>query len=158
MDARNQGEQLMKSWADTQQTLLTNWLGTVQGSGTNPGAAVWGQLVSAWQTSVQQTLDTQRKWIRTWTESVEGMAGKTGSAGELNEQVRMGQDLLLRWTEAQQQFWQLWFDAAKNLTSAQQSSETGMQTVQSLMQTWQDSVRKLMEMQSAWYSRWTLPR
>jgi hypothetical protein len=33
-----------------------------------------------------------------------------------------------------------------------------MQTVQSLMQTWQENVRKLMEMQSDWYRRWTLPR
>jgi hypothetical protein len=34
MDARNQGEQLMKSWAETQQSLLTNWLNVVQGGGT----------------------------------------------------------------------------------------------------------------------------
>ncbi len=158
MEARNQGEQFMKSWAETQQTLLTNWLNTVQSAGANPGAAVWNQMVTAWQTSVQQTLDAQKRWIHTWTESIESLAGKTGSSAELNQQVRLGQDLLLRWTEAQQQFWQLWFDAAKNLTSAQQSSETGVQTAQGLMQAWQENVRKLMELQADWFRRWTPPR
>ncbi len=158
MDARNQGEQLMKSWAETQQTLLTNWLNAVQGVGTSPGTALWGQLISAWQSSVQQTLEAQRKWIHTWTGSIESLAGKTTSSGELSEQVRQGQELLLRWTEAQQQFWQLWFDAAKNLTSVQQSSEAGAQTVQNLMQAWQENIRKLMELQADWVRRWTLPR
>lgn len=155
MDAGNQGEQLMKSWAESQQTLLTNWLNTVQNAGANPGAALWSQLVTAWQSSVQQTLDAQKKWISTWTESIGSLAGRNGSPEELNERVRQGQEMLLRWTEAQQQFWQIWFDAAKNLSSAQQSVEGSTQTAQGLMQAWQENTRKLMGLQSDWFRRWT---
>src|SRR5260370_31536579 len=98
-------ESLIKTWAETQQKLLTNWLDTMQRSGGAPGPELWTKTVEAWQTSVKETLDAQAEWTREWTET---LAKAKGTPEELRELARQGRDLFSRSDPTPRQHCQRW--------------------------------------------------
>src|SRR2546421_29898 len=67
MSERNPSENLINTWAQSQQKLLTNWLDTMQRFSGTASPELWTNTVDAWQASVKQTLDAQEEWIRQWT-------------------------------------------------------------------------------------------
>src|SRR5437764_11091751 len=106
------GEKLVKTWADTQQKLLTDWLNTVRGFGGAPTLELWKKTVDAWQSSVKETLDTQAEWTRQWTEM---LANAKGTPEEMGELARQGREQLQRWVEAERELWQGWFKIAREI-------------------------------------------
>ena len=142
---------LIKTWADTQQQLLTNWFDTMRGLGGMPSLATWRQTVEAWQKSVKETLDVQAEWTRNWTET---LATAPGTPEELRSLIRQGQEQMQRWIDAQRQIWQVWFDIVKDINVAMESG-TGVPTGKDLVQIWQDAVSKMINMQSSLVRQWT---
>jgi hypothetical protein len=151
MDESRPSANLIKTWADTQQQLLTNWFDTIRGLGGMPSLATWRQTVEAWQKSVNETLDVQAEWIRNWTET---LATAQGTPEELRSLIRQGQEQTQRWIDAQRQIWQVWFDIVKDINVAVEPG-TGVPTGKNLVQIWQDAVSKMMHMQSSLVQQWT---
>jgi hypothetical protein len=151
MDASQPSEQLFRTWAQSQQQLLTNWLDTVRSLGGSPGSQVWGKTMETWQTAVQQTLDAQAQWTREWSET---LLTTPGIPEDLRERVRQGQQELQRWTDAQRQLWQSWFDMIKGVGLGE-ASTTGAQTGQNLAQIWTETAQKMIDAQSQWIRLWT---
>jgi hypothetical protein len=112
MSEKSQEETLMASWAGAQQKMLVDWLDLLQGTEQPSRKMVWSETVKVWQSTVQETLDTQARWLRDWTGRVQVTSG---SPTELRKNVQQAQVLLLRWTEAQQHLWQDWFHLVQQL-------------------------------------------
>jgi len=142
-------ESLIKKWAETQQKLLTNWLDTMRRSGGAPGPELWTKTVEAWQTSVKETLDAQSEWTREWTET---LAKAKGTPEELRELARQGRDLFQRWTDAERQLWQGWFNIVRDINFR---PEPGTNPQAAMIQLWQESAHKMIDTQAALVQHWT---
>jgi hypothetical protein len=149
MSEKNTEESLVTTWADAQRKLLTGWLDLMQGTEGPSLMKVWNETVKAWQTTVQETLDAQARWLRDWTGRVQVTSG---SPTELRKNVQQAQVLLLRWTETQQHLWQEWFHLVQQLVPA---LEAGSQADERLLQTLRESGRAIVNAQSEWVRRWT---
>ena len=147
----NTGEQLVKTWAEAQQRLLTDWLHTVQGYSGTPTTELWTKTVDAWQASVKETLDAQSKWTHEWTER---MSRAKGTPEELSELVRQGQEQLKRWTDTERQIWQGWFEIVRSI-SARSMPGASMTGGSDLVQLWQESAHKMIDTQASLVRLWT---
>ena len=156
MSANMPGEQMMKAWAESQRQVLTNWLDMVRSSGAGgaiPDATVWNQTVDSWRTAVMNTLDAQAVWMRTWSDS---LTKAPGVPNEMQALIREGQENMERWSDAQRQLWQSWFDLMRETTkggargkaSADQAGET-------LVDLWTSTTRSLLDTQAEWVRRWS---
>ncbi len=96
MSNKNAEENLVKTWGETQQRLLTDWLDTLRRFGGTPTLELWRKTVDTWQTSVKETLDAQMDWTQQWTEA---LAKAKGTPEELRELAQEGREQLQRWTE-----------------------------------------------------------
>ncbi len=56
MSDKKTDEGLLKTWAESQQKLLTDWLETLRRLGGTPTLELWTKTVDAWQSSVKETL------------------------------------------------------------------------------------------------------
>jgi hypothetical protein len=151
MSESNTGERLIKTWSAAQQKLLTGWLDLVQRTEGTSRAVVWNETVIAWQTAVQETLDTQAEWLRDWSKRLQA---ELEVPPELRKNLQQEQELLLKWTETQQQLWQGWFDLVQKLAPLFEAG-TGFQVDEKLLPTWQEAARKMVEAQTEWVRRWT---
>ncbi|HET9978797.1 MAG TPA: hypothetical protein VFQ32_00025 [Ktedonobacterales bacterium] len=169
MSAGMSGEQMMKSWAEAQRQLLSNWLDMVRaagGSGAMPDAKVWNQTVDSWRTAVMNTLDAQSIWTRTWIDS---MLKTPGTPDGVQEMMRAGAGNIERWGEAQRELWQSWFDVmketAKTATQAAQGGQASTrgkasagqaaQAGEGLVDLWAATTRSLLDAQADWVRRWS---
>src|SRR6266852_8140816 len=149
MSERSPEETLMTSWADAQQKMLVGWIDLFKGTEQPSRKMVWSETVKAWQSTVQETLDTQARWLRDWT----GHAQVTsGSPTELRKNVQQAQVLLLRWTEAQQHLWQGWFHLVQQLGPL---LEAGSQADEHLLHTLRESGQAIINAQTEWVRHWT---
>jgi hypothetical protein len=144
MSERNQEESLVSTWADAQQKVLAGWLDLLQETQRPSRTVAWNETVKAWQTSVQETLDTQARWLRDWTGRVQVTSG---SPTELRKNVQQAQMLLLRWTEAQQHLWQGWFHLVQQLGPL---LEAGSQADEHLLRTLRESGQAIINAQTEW--------
>src|SRR5229473_4442265 len=149
MSERNPEESLVTTWADAQQKVLAGWLNLVQGTEGLSRMAAWNETVKAWQTAVQETLDTQARWLRDWTGRVQVTSG---SPTDLRKNVQQAQVLLLRWTEAQQQLWQGWFHLVQHLGPL---LEAGSEADEHLLHTLEESGQAIINAQTEWVRSWT---
>jgi hypothetical protein len=144
-------ESSIKTWAETQQKLLTDWLDTVRRSGGTPTLELWTKTVEAWQASVKETLDARSEWTREWTET---LANAKGTPEELRGLAQQGRELMQRWTDAERQVWQGWFDIVRGINFRVEPGTTP-KAGSDLLQLWQDSAHKMIDAQAALVRRWT---
>jgi len=144
-------ESLINTWAETQQKLLTNWLESMRSFGGTPSPELWTKTIEAWQASVKETLDAQAAWTREWTEA---LANAKGTPEELQHLARQGRELLQRWTEAERQIWQGWFDIVKDINFKVDPAAI-TQGGRDLIQLWQESTHKMIDAQAALARQWT---
>ena len=144
MSEKSPEETLMTSWADAQQKMLVGWLDLLQGTGQPSRKMVWSETVKAWQSTVQETLDAQARWLRDWTGRVQVTSG---SPTELRKNVQQAQVLLLRWTEAQQHLWQGWFQLVQQLGPL---LEAGSLADEHLLSSLQESGWAIINAQTEW--------
>jgi hypothetical protein len=149
MGGRNRDKSLVSTWINTQQKVLSGWLDLLELGERPSRAAAWNETVKAWQTAVEETLEAQARWLRDWTTRVQV---SSGSPTQLRKSVQQAQVLLLRWTEAQQQLWQCWFDLVLQLGPV---LETGFQTDEHLLQTLRERGQAIIDAQAEWVRRWT---
>jgi len=151
MSEKNTGESLVKTWAEAQQKLLTNWLDTVRKFGGAPTLELWTKTVDAWQASVKETLDAQAQWTHDWTET---LANAKGTPEELRELSRQGREQLQHWADAERELWKGWFNIAREINFRPEHG-AGAQAGRDLVQLWQDSTHKMIDAQAAMVRRWT---
>jgi hypothetical protein len=150
MSEKSPEETLMTSWADAQQKMLVGWLDLLQGTEQPSRKMVWSETMKAWQSTVQETLEAQARWLRDWTGRVQVTSG---SPTELRKNVQQAQVLLPRWTEAQQRLWQGWFHLVQQLGPL---LEAGSQADEYLLSSLQESGQAMINAQSEWVRLWTV--
>ena len=148
MSDRHQEEILMSTWAGGQQKVLEDWLDIMQGMEKPSHLATWNETIKSWQTSVQETLDAQARWLRDWNRRVQVTSG---SPTELRKNVQQAQRLLLRWTEAQQQLWQGWFHLVQHLGPL---LEAKFQIDEHLLSNLQENGKAMINAQTEWMRLW----
>lgn len=151
MSESKSSENLLNTWAEAQQKLLTNWLDTVQRFSGTQSPEIWTRTVEAWQASVKQTLDAQEEWLRQWSES---LANTQEVPQELQDLTRQGQQQMQRWIDAQRQLWQNWFNIVKDINLKVEPG-TGAQAGSNMLQLWQETAQKMMQTQTAFARQWT---
>jgi hypothetical protein len=151
MGDKNTEENVVNTWAQEQQKLLTDYLDTLRKLGGTPTLELWRKTVDTWQTSVKETLDAQTEWTRQWTEA---LAKSKGTPEELRELAREGREQLQHWTEAERDLWQSWFNTVRQI-NFRPEHDAGAQTGGDLIQLWQDTANKMINTQADLVRRWT---
>ena len=144
-------EGLLKTWAESQQKLLTSWLETMRRLGGAPTLELWTKTVDAWQSSVKETIDARTEWARQWTET---LTNARGTPEEMRKLAQEGREQLQHWTEAERDLWQSWFNAVREI-NFRPELEAGAQAGRDLVQLWQDTAHKMIDAQAALVRRWT---
>jgi hypothetical protein len=149
MTMRIAGENLVQTWATSQQALLTEWLATVRRFGGTPTLELWKDTVDAWQSSVKATLDAQAQWTSQFTET---LANASGTPDELRTLARQGQEDLRTWATVERELWQGWFNIARSI-NFRPEPEAVRQTGQNMLTLWQDTAHQMIDAQAALVSR-----
>jgi hypothetical protein len=151
MSDKNAEENVVKNWGEMQQKLLTDWLDALRKLGGTPTLELWRKTVDTWQSSVKETIDARAEWTKQWTET---LAKAKGTPEELRELAKEGREQLQRWTEAERDLWQGWFNAIREINFRPESG-AGAQSGGDLIQLWQDTAHKMINSQADWVRRWT---
>src|SRR5437660_12605748 len=151
MSEKKSDENLLKTWSETQQKLLTDWLDTMRKLGGTPTLELWTKTVDAWQSSVKETVDARAEYTRQLTET---LAKAKGTPEEFRELAREGREQLQHWAEAERDLWKGWFDVAREINFRPEPG-TGAQAGKDLLQLWQESTHKMIDTQAALIRRWT---
>ena len=151
MSDKNTNESMLKTWSETQQKLLTDWLDTLRKLGGTPTLEFWTKTVDAWQSSVKETIDARAEWARQWTET---LANAKGTPEELRDLTSKGQEQLQQWAEAERDLWQGWFNIARHINFRPEPG-AGAQAGRDLVQLWQESAHKMIDAQASLVRRWT---
>jgi hypothetical protein len=151
MSDKNTNETILKTWSETQQKLLADWLDTLRKLGGTPTLELWRQTVDTWQNSVKETVDARAEYTRQLTET---LAKAKGTPEEFRELAREGREQLQHWAEAERDLWKGWFDVAREINFRPEPG-TGAQAGKDLLQLWQDSTHKMIDTQAALIRRWT---
>ena len=151
MSDKNTNETILKTWSETQQKLLADWLDTLRKLGGTPTLELWRQTVDTWQNSVKETVDARAEYTRQLTET---LAKAKGSPEEFRELAREGREQLQHWAEAERDLWKGWFDVAREINFRPEPG-TGAQAGKDLLQLWQESTHKMIDTQAALIRRWT---
>ena len=144
MSEKSLEETLMTIWSDAQQKMLISWIDLLQVTEQPSCSIVWSETMKVWQSTVQETLNVQARWLRDWTVRVQVTSG---SPTELRKNVQRAQVLLLRWTEAQQYLWQGWFQLVQQLGPL---LEAGSQADEHLLSSVQESGWAIINAQCEW--------
>ena len=151
MSDKNTNETILKTWSETQQKLLNDWLDTLRKLGGTPTLELWRQTVDTWQNSVKETVDARAEYTRQLTET---LAKAKGTPEEFRELAREGREQLQHWAEAERDLWKGWFDVAREINFRPEPG-TGAQAGKDLLQLWQESTHKMIDAQAALIRRWT---
>ncbi len=149
MSDKKTDENLLKTWAEAQQKLLTDWLDTLRKLGGAPTLELWTKTVDAWESSVKETADARAKWTREWADA---LSNARGTSEELRELAREGQEQLKQWSEAERELWSGWFNIVRGINFR---PEPGTQIGRDLAQLWQDSAHEMINAQAALIRRLT---
>src|SRR5437773_7147723 len=151
MSDKNTNETILKTWSETQQKLLADWLDTLRKLGGTPTLELWRQTVDTWQNSVKETVDARAEYTRQLTET---LAKAKGTPEEFRELAREGREQLQHWAEAERDLWKGWFNAVREINFRPEPG-AGAQAGRDLVQLWQDSAHKMIDAQAALVRRWT---
>src|SRR5258708_12898065 len=97
MSDKNTNESMLKTWSETQQKLLTDWLDTLRKLGGTPTLELWTKTVDAWQSSVNETVDARAQFTRQLTET---LANPKGTPHELHHLPRNEPEPFQHWAQA----------------------------------------------------------
>ena len=147
MDWLKQSEEMIKMWSDTQQKMLSNWLGSMQSLTGQQTEGVWTKTLDTWEQAVSNMLETQAQWARLWAGTVTATKGTPKQAVDSANQFK---EMTERWVQFQKDLWQSWFETVRKVAPA-----AGSQTPQDAVKLWQDTLQKAMDDQLAWMRSWT---
>jgi gas vesicle protein len=147
MDWLKQSEEMIKMWSDTQQKMLSSWLGSMQSFTGQQSEGVWTKTLDAWEQAVNNMLETQAQWARLWAGSVTATKGTPKQAVDSANQFK---EMTERWAQFQKELWQSWFETIRKF-----APNAGTETPQDAFKLWQDTLQKAMDSQLAWMRSWT---
>jgi hypothetical protein len=148
MSDKSTDESPLKTWAEAQQKLLTDWLDTVRKFGGTPTLELWTKTVDAWQSAVKDTADARAEFTRQLTQT---LANAKGTPEELRELARKEQEQLQHWAEAERELWQGWFNIVREINFR---PEPGAQAGKDIVQLWQESAHQMIDAQASLLRRW----
>jgi hypothetical protein len=148
MDWLKQSEEMIKMWSDTQQKMLSSWLGSMQSLAGQQTEGVWLKTLDAWEQAVGNMLETQAQWARLWAGSVTATKGMPKPAIDSANQVK---EITERWAQFQKDLWQSWFETVRKFDPTKASD---MANPQAAFKLWQDTLQKAMDSQLAWMRSW----
>ncbi len=154
MDPSEQMQQAAAAWSEAQQQLWSQWQSGMRGTGAPgpiPGSELWEQAVAHWQTGVTNLLTSQQQALRDW-------AGQVPTADWAPEDARQwadqGIDMVSRWSAAQAQFWEHWFDALRQGMPVF-PTPSGATTQEDMVKGWQEAAESVQSLQRDWLAAWT---
>jgi gas vesicle protein len=147
MDWLKQSEEMIKMWSDTQQKMLSSWLGSMQSFTGQQSEGVWTKTLDAWEQAVNNMLETQAQWARLWAGSVTATKGAPKQAVDSANQFK---EMTERWAQFQKELWQSWFATIRKF-----APNADTQPPQDAFKLWQDTLQKAMDSQLAWMRSWT---
>jgi hypothetical protein len=152
VDWTKQSEEMFKSWSENQQKMWDTWLKAMQQGASVPAqaASMWQKTVETWEGVVTNILEAQTEWARLWVNNLTS----TGMPQEVVDWARQSQEMSQRWTEAQQQLWQSWFELVRKIDPGKMPADWEQES-QKIFNTWKDSTQKIMETQAEWTRRWS---
>jgi hypothetical protein len=146
-DWTRQTEEMIRTWTGAQQRMFESWLGAMQGKGSLSASDSWQHSLDAWRSGVQQALDAQVKWAQSWSDA---MSSTGGSGAQMGEVARQGMELMRRWTEAQSQLWNRWFDLARQANPEAFTSMMNNDEAQRVIRSWQEASQQAVNAQMEW--------
>ncbi len=102
-------EDIFKSWTQAQKRLWDSLCSAVPFqplSGTEAWRDTYLKNLNTWEVAVKKTLSQEASWVRRWVEQV---AHEKGSSELMTVWVRQMEDVLQRWVETQNQWWDEYF-------------------------------------------------
>jgi len=111
--------QMMKSWSNTQQQMIEQWLDMVEGTSPPQGAQLWKQTLSVWESSVKRTMEAQNATMNSWMSQMQEVEGMPEEA---KERVEEGKAIMKRWTETQGTLWEKWFETMRQMDPSKYES------------------------------------
>jgi hypothetical protein len=147
----NTDESMLKTWSETQQNLLTDWLDTLRKLGGKPSLELWAQTVDTWQSAVKETVDTRAEFTR---QLIDTLANAKGTPEELRELARKEREQVQHWAEAERELWQGWFNIVRDINFRPEPG-AGAQAGRDIVQLWQESAHKMIDAQASLIRRWT---
>jgi uncharacterized protein with von Willebrand factor type A (vWA) domain len=151
MSDKQTHESMLKTWSETQQKLLTNWLDTLRKLGGAPTLELWTKTIDAWQASVKETVDARAEFARQWAET---LANARGTPEEFRELARKEREEMQQWTEAERELWKGWFNVVRHINFRPEPG-AGAKAERNLVDLWQESAHKMIDAQAALVRRWT---
>ena len=150
MDWAKQSEEMFKAWTQAQTKMWEAYTESVSGFGKSPGKKAWEQTITAGEELVKNSLASQAEWLKTWSENFKAMEGMPGSATKALEQF---QEMAERWGSTQTGLWAAWFDMLKKFDPSQYAG-AWVNIPKDPFQTWQDSMKQVMDAQMEWARAW----
>lgn len=139
--------EFQRNWVEQQQKLMTEWLESMKGAGGGASGPDWGKAVDVMEQQVNSAFDAQKRSLR----AVAGNMDKVeGAPKELGQAVKQLEEGIERWTEVQQNMWQVWFDMLRDAASPQRPGDA-------MLKNWEDMAQRTMSIQEQWLSNWTEP-
>lgn len=153
MDWTKQTGDMFKNWTETQKKLWDNWLEMMeQGGSKSQAAEIWQKTIDTWEETVNSMLTAQNEWMASWAKGFD--TTKADLPKELKAWAEEAQAMMNRWSEAQQQLWQGWFEMVKQANPTKMGGSWEEES-QKMYQTWQESAQKIMEAQKEWVGMWS---
>jgi hypothetical protein len=148
MDWTKQTEDMVKTWAETQKKVWDSWLKAVQQPSSQAQTGeMWQKTIDTWEETVKHTLETQSEWFQTWVQGLDTL--DTEVPKEVQVWAKQAQEMMKRWTEAQEQLWQGWFKLVKEAGLVKMPGGWEEES-QKLFQFWQESTKKMIDAQMQW--------
>ena len=150
MDWAKQSEEMFKVWTQAQTKMWEAYTESVSSFGKSPGKKAWEQTIAAGEELVKNSLAAQVEWLKTWAENfktLEGLPeGAVKAVGQFHEMTES-------WASTQANLWKAWFDMLKKFDPNQYAG-TWATMPKDPFQTWQDSMKQVMDTQMEWARAW----
>ena len=148
--AMQQGEQLTKTWMDTQKQMLDNYtqiMQTMMGMGTKSSASdLEGNRKKAldiMEDSVAKGFDFQAEMTRMY---MQNMMSMMRLPDPMNEGAKQLQEIVMNATASQKNLAHMYFEMARNYGSGA-GMEGWQEQGQRMMETWQDAAKQVSDAQ-----------
>ncbi len=149
-EAMKQGEQLTKTWMDTQKQMLDNYtqiMQTMMGMGTKSSASELEgdrkKALDIMEDSVAKGFDFQAEMTRMY---MQNMTNMMRLPEPMNEGAKQLQEIVMNATASQKNLAHMYFEMARNYGSGA-GMESWQDQGQRMMETWQDAAKQVSDAQ-----------
>jgi len=153
-DWTKQAEEMVKNWTSVQQKMMESMMGMMGmgNMGSTMSSDMWEKTLTTWHDSMKSALEAQVTWTKFWADNI---AANSTANKQMNDMSQQAVEMTEKWSSSQVQMLDTWFEALKKTDPATIGKGWNPDEMQKLMQTWQESARKMMESQMEMVRHWT---